>query len=234
MPIDAVFLDLDDTLYPYGPCNTAGKEAAWDAARDRGYDLDREAFMEFYRAGRAEVKRELAGHAAAHERYLYFKRALQLHTGDHRPRDAVALGDAYWDAFLDAMEPVDGLRETLDGLRDRGIAIAVLSNLTARIQLEKLARLDVEEQVDLLVTSEELGVEKPASAMFTYPLVELDVSRTRTVMVGDSVEADVEGGNGVGLTTVLFDHGEAPAAGRAAPDHEISSLPELLEVVDGA
>lgn len=234
MQVDAVFLDLDDTLYPYDPCNTAGKEAAWETARDRGYDLDRGEFMEFYRAGRAEVKRELAGRAAAHERYLYFKRALEIHTGDHRPRDALALGDAYWDAFLDEIEPFDGMREALEEFHDRGIAIAVLSNLTARIQLEKLALLGVEEQVDLLVTSEELGVEKPASAMFTYPLVELDVSRDRTLMVGDSIEADIEGGNGVGLTTVLFDHGGETGRGRAAPDHQVSSFAELREVVDRA
>ncbi|MGB9965524.1 HAD family hydrolase [Halobacterium hubeiense] len=231
MSYEAVFFDLDDTLYSYPECNEAGKAAAFREARELGYDVSRGEFDDLYMEGRREVKRELAGTASAHERFLYFKRALEIHTGTHQSRDALALGEAYWGTYVEEMELFDGVRETLAELRQAGVDVAVVSNLTTRIQMEKIDELGLEEYVDLVLTSEETGREKPASDMFTLPLAKLDRRPSETVMVGDDVEADVEGGNAVGLTTVLF-NGEADGeTGHRRPDHQIDAFSTVLEVV---
>ena len=61
MESEAVFLGLDDTLCPYPPRDEAGKAAAWHEAREREYDLDREAFEEPYRTGQRGVRRDVDG-----------------------------------------------------------------------------------------------------------------------------------------------------------------------------
>jgi putative hydrolase of the HAD superfamily len=231
MTFDAVFFDLDDTLYSYPPCNAAGKDAAWQAARNRGYDLDREAFEELYQEGRQEVKRELAGTASAHERFLYFKRALRIHTGTHQSRDALALGETYWSSYVDEMELFDGVEETLRALDQSEVDIAVVSNLTTRIQLKKIEHLGLEESIDLLITSQETGREKPSSVMFTLPLAQLDRRPSETLMVGDSVVSDVEGANAVGLTTALFNANEPDPSGQQRPDHWIDDFGTIQELV---
>lgn len=231
MSYEAVFFDLDDTLYSYPECNEAGKRAAWQAARERGYDLSRAEFDDLYAEGRREVKRELAGTASAHERFLYFKRALELRTGTHRARDALALGEAYWETYVDEMELFDGVRETLRELQDAGLDVAIVSNLTTRIQMKKIDRLGVGDLVDLVLTSEETGSEKPASVMFTLPLAQLDRRPSETVMVGNDVETDVEGGNAVGLTTVLFNGDADGETGHRRPDHQIDAFGDVSEVV---
>lgn len=154
MSYGAVCFDLDDTLYPYGPCNDAGKRAALDAFRDRGYDVDRDRFDELYAAARRDAKRELSGTAASHERFVYVKRMLRLHADVHDAADAVAIGEAYWHGYMDRMDPFDGVGTVLGALRDAGTTVVVVTNLTTRVQLEKLARLGVDEHVDRLVTSE--------------------------------------------------------------------------------
>ena len=231
MTYEAVFVDLDDTLYPYAECNEAGKAAAWEMARELGYDFSREAFEDLYMEARREVKRELAGTASAHERFLYFKRAIQIHTGTHDAEDALALGEAYWDAYVEKMDLFDGVAETLAALQDAGVAVAVVTNLTTRIQLKKIEALGISEHVDLVLTSEETGREKPASVMFTLPMAQLNVRPSETVMVGDSVSADIEGGNALGLTTVLFNSDATGLDRRERPDHRIESFPEVTEVV---
>ena len=231
MTYEAVFVDLDDTLYPYPECNEAGKQAAWETAQDLGYDSSREAFEELYLESRREVKRELAGTASAHERFLYFKRAIQIHTGTHSAKDALALGEAYWDAYVEEMELFDGVVETLATLQDAGLDVALVTNLTTRIQMKKIERLGIDDHVDLVMTSEETGREKPSSVMFTLPMAQLDVKPSETVMVGDSVSSDVEGGNALGLTTVLFNSEAGDLSGRRRPDHRIESFPEITEVV---
>ena len=231
MTYEAVFVDLDDTLYSYPECNEAGKQAAWEAARELGYESSREEFEELYQAGRREVKRELAGTASAHERFLYFKRAIQMHTGTHSARDALALGEAYWETYVDEMELFDGAEETLAELHESDVDVAIVSNLTTRIQLKKIDRLGIEEHVDLVVTSEETGREKPSSVMFTLPMAQLDVRASEVVMVGDSLESDIAGGNALGMTTVLFNNDATELDEWERPDHRIEAFGELTELV---
>ncbi|MFD1645921.1 HAD family hydrolase [Haloarchaeobius litoreus] len=231
MDYSAVFFDLDNTLYPYQPCNEAGKRAARRRATDLGYDLDREAFEARYQEARSEVKRELAGTASAHERFLYFKRLIEIHTGTHKSRHALELGEAYWEAYIDEMELFDGVVETFDAIGEAGLDIAIVSNLTTRIQLKKIEHLGIEGSIDLVVTSEEAGSEKPASIMFTLPLSQLDLRPSEVVMVGDSVTADIEGGNAVGLTTVLFNSDETELESRRRPDHHVDAFTDITGVV---
>lgn len=233
MSTGAVLFDFDDTLYPYPPCNEAGKRAAWRTARELGYDFDREAFETFYRRGRREAKREIPDRAASHERVLYFKRALEIRTGTAEPADARAMGEAYWDGYLEEMSLFPGVEETLAALRDAGIDVAVVTNLTARIQLRKLEHLGLGGVVDVLVTSEETGREKPGSVTFTVALARLDRRPSEAVMVGDSVASDVVGGNAVGLETVLFngDVDGRELEDHERPDHEVDAFEEVLEVV---
>jgi len=231
MDFDAVLFDLDDTLYPYPPCNAAGKEAAWREARNRGYDLDRDVFEELYQRGRNAVKREIAGTAAAHERFLYFKQALQSRTGTNQSTDALALGEAYWSTYLDEMQLFEGVSETLSALQGAGVDIGLVTNLTTRIQLQKIERLGLESVIDVLVTSEETGREKPSASMFTMALARLDRRPSETLMVGNSVVSDIEGGNGVGLTTVLFNGDEPDPSGQQQPDHRIDDFSEIRELI---
>ncbi|APX98200.1 HAD family hydrolase [Natronorubrum daqingense] len=232
MMANAVLFDLDDTLYPYSPCRDAGLEAARKTAREFGYDFDRESFEDFYQTGRTEVKRELSGTAATHERFIYFKRALEELTDESRPGDALALGDAFWEAYLEEMTLFPAVEETLETLQSAGIDVAITTNLTTRIQLAKVEKLGLEPYIDLLLTSEETGREKPGSVMFTLPLARLECRPSEAVMVGDDVEADILGANAVGLETVLWNADpDEPLEGRRAPDHRIDAFEELTEVV---
>jgi putative hydrolase of the HAD superfamily len=231
MTFETLFVDLDDTLYPYPECNEAGKDAAHGRLRELGYDVDRDAFEDLYQEARREVKRELAGTASAHERFLYFKRLIQIHAGTHSARDALALGETYWETYVEAMALFDGVEETLAAVNEAGVDVAVVSNLTTRIQLKKIEHLGLEEYVDLVMTSEETGREKPASVMFTLPLAQLDSKPSEAVMVGDSVASDIEGGNAVGLTTVLFNGDPGGLSGRQRPDHYVESFEAVGDVV---
>ncbi len=233
MPPAAVLFDLDDTLYPYRPCNEAGKKAAHERARTLGYEVDAAAFETCYQRGRREVKRDIDGRAAAHDRALYFKRALKLSTGEPQLDHAHDLGRAYWEAYLEAMELFDETIPTLETLGERDIAIGITTNLTTRIQLAKIDRLGLAQYVDAFVTSEEVGREKPASVMFTVPLARLDCRPSEAVMVGDNPNADIAGANAVGLETVLLEHDERSGSETVGsePDARIFALGALLDVL---
>lgn len=232
MAVDAVLFDLDNTLYEYAPCNRAGKDTAHQAARERGYDLDREVFEALYQAGRQETKRDTETTAAAHRRLLYFKHGLRERFDAAPPDDVLALAEAYWSGYLERMTPFEGLDRMLSALASADVAVAITTNLTTRTQYRKLRELGVADRLDALVTSEEAGREKPATVMFTLPLARLDCPPSRAALVGDEPATDVAGGNAIGLETVLF-NGEvspdAPATHR--PDHRVEALSAVPEVL---
>ena len=230
MQYRAVLFDLDDTLYPYPPCNEAGKRAAYETFRERGYELDRETFRERYQEARREVKRELAGTASAHERFLYFKRLIASHADTHRSGDALALGEAYWGAYVETMELSDGVETAFTRLREAGLDVAIVTNLTTRIQLEKIEQLGIGDQIDYLLTSEETGREKPSSVMFTLTLARLDCRPSEALMVGDSPTSDIEGGHAVGLDTVLVNNDAEELTGMEQPDFRLDSVADVPEV----
>ncbi|RLM50508.1 HAD family hydrolase [Halorubrum sp. Atlit-28R] len=235
MSYEAVLFDLDNTLYPYAPCNEAGKRAALDALRERGYELDRAAFDDLYAAGRRETKRETGGTAASHSRHVYFKRGLSRHAGGPDPAGALAAGDAYWNGFLGAMSLCDGVEAVFDALDAAGADVAVVTNLTTRVQLRKLVRLGIDDRIDLLVTSEEVGREKPSALPFTTALAALDHRPSEALAVGDNVETDVSGADAVGIDSALFvADGDAPPnadlPARQRPDHRLDAFADLTEV----
>jgi putative hydrolase of the HAD superfamily len=217
MSYEAVCFDLDNTLYPYPPCNEAGKRAAFAAFRDHGYEMDRGTFDDLYETARREAKRETGGTAASHDRHIYFKRALYRHAGEHDAATALALGDAYWEGYAAEMTLCDGVERVFDALAAAGTDVAVVTNLTTRVQLQKLARLAVDDRIDRLVTSEEVGREKPSALPFTTALAAFDCRPSEALMVGDNADADVAGANAVGMDTALF-----VAGGDAPPDDELS------------
>ncbi|MFD1570970.1 HAD family hydrolase [Halorubrum laminariae] len=235
MSYEAVCFDLDNTLYPYAPCNEAGKRAALAAFRECGYDMDRSTFDDLYATGRRETKRETRGTAASHSRHIYFKRALRKYADEHDAETALAVGDAYWDGYIDAMALCDGVERTVDALADAGIAVAVVTNLTTRVQLQKLSRLEIDDRIDRLVTSEEVGREKPSALPFTTALASLDCRPSDALVVGDNLEADIGGGNALGMDTALFvADGDVPATDEIAepdrPDVRLDAFDELREV----
>ena len=239
MSYEAVFFDLDNTLYPYSPCNEAGKRAALAAFREHGYELDRSTFDELYATARREAKRETRGTAASHERFLYFKRALRIHADVHDAATALAIGEAYWDGYMAEMELCEEVGATLGTLRGRGIAVAVVTNLTTHVQLEKLVRLGIDEHVDRLVTSEEVGREKPSAIPFTTALSAFDLRPSEALMVGDNVETDIAGANAVGMETALFvadgdgaEAGSANIRSQQRPDYRLSAFGDVTTVAE--
>ncbi|WP_041451860.1 HAD family hydrolase [Hoyosella subflava] len=89
---------------------------------------------------------------------------------------------ACWTPYPDAAE-------SLVGLNKRGVKIAVLSNIAFDIR-PAFARLGVDGLVDEFVLSFEVGAVKPQPKIFEHALSALEAEPHRTLMVGDSEEAD--------------------------------------------
>lgn len=189
MRFSGILLDLDNTVYPY--------QSAHAAAMDRVMpylcqELKRpiEELNDGYDAARSAVKSRLGGFAASHSRFLYFQ-TLCEGLGVPLSNVAVAAEDLYWKTFFDHMVMRPLCLEFL--LAVRPTPVAVVTDLSARLQLEKILRLNLQGYVSALVSSEEAGYEKPHPRIFELAAHKLAADPSTLCMIGDSWERDIEG-----------------------------------------
>ncbi|HEX5643856.1 MAG TPA: HAD family hydrolase [Thermoleophilia bacterium] len=112
----------------------------------------------------------------------------------------------------------------LDALRAAGVRMALLSNALGHGVEEIVAHFALDEYMDAAVSSLETGAVKPAPRMFSTLFGLLGVSARDAVMVGDSVEDDVEGAVACGCPAILLDRS---GRRRDLPVPRIESLAEL-------
>jgi putative hydrolase of the HAD superfamily len=110
---------------------------------------------------------------------------------------------------------------TLDGLVQRGIKVAAISNWDERLApLLRALRLDGYFQATVI--SSEIGFQKPSPVIFQNALDQLGLRAESVLHVGDSLQEDVQGARAAGLRAVLLDrHGEKQE------EEQIRSLSDL-------
>ena len=89
------------------------------------------------------------------------------------------------------------------------IKIAICTDLTAQIQHRKIMQLGLVPYIDVLVTSEEAGSEKPNERIYELTFAKLqilisDIKKSECLFVGDSQEKDVNAPFRFGMDSVLF------------------------------
>ena len=197
-----LLIDLDDTLYRYAPCHEAGLAAAY--AHDP-LGLDWPDYATRYRAAREAVTTRLEPQGACRSRLFAFQmlcEGLGLAAPFAR---AALLDEAYWSGFLEAIVPHPGAMALLARCAEARVPVCVVTDMTAHVQIRKLARLGLEGLVAQLVTSEEVGAEKPDQRLFHEGLRKLGAEPQAAVMLGDSFEKDVKGALACGIPAGLID-----------------------------
>jgi HAD superfamily hydrolase (TIGR01549 family) len=139
-----------------------------------------------------------------------------------------------------------GVRETLEWLRDRGYRVGSVTNrgLGGELFRDELRHHGVLDLFEVLSISCEVGYLKPHPRIFAHALESLGLPAEATVMVGDSLRADVAGAKALGMTTVWKrdsrtldsnierDMTEPEDSGEtaAAPDFVVDDLREMMSL----
>jgi FMN phosphatase YigB (HAD superfamily) len=95
-----------------------------------------------------------------------------------------------------------------------------------------LRKLGIESFFDTIVTSLDVGVEKPDAKIFSTALQQLEASPSEALMVGNDPRRDILGARAAGIRSVLVTSSNyfEPITGALA-DHQISSMRELPQLV---
>lgn len=152
-----------------------------------------------------------------------------------RRRAAARANDAAWASPTMCLALRRGTRPTLRRLRALGLRMAVLSNHhNPRALLEHLKELGIDSYFSKVVVSADSGLRKPDPQFFETCLEQMRVRPAEAVLVGDSIEYDIDGAKKAGIRTILVT--EEPQAGQkrpgtVSPDFVINDILEVPRIV---
>lgn len=228
--ITHVFFDLDHTLWDFkmNSRETLG-ELFHEMRLDSHGVQNVESFIESYERvndikwaqyRKGEIDKETL-------RKTRFRDALIHFEVDH-PNLAHQMEIAYIERSPHKTNLFQGAHETLEYLREK-YSLHIITNGFSEVQDVKLTKSGLKPFFETVITSEQVGVNKPDPKIFHHALHSTGAKRNQSVMVGDNLEADVRGARRAGLHSVFFNpEGQTHDDKVSAEIHNLKQLINLL------
>ena len=118
--------------------------------------------------------------------------------------------------------------EILRYLTDRGYELHLITNGFEKTQLSKLENSGIDGFFKAVITSEVSNSLKPHKAIFDYAFLKTGASPAESIMLGDSIEADIQGAINAGIDQVYVNHLRREPA--IQPTYTVYSLKELENI----
>lgn len=126
-----------------------------------------------------------------------------------------------------------GAMELLDNLIDRGYELYAATNGITTIQTGRLTQSGLTPYFKQIFISEQLQTQKPDVLFYERIGQQISgFSKENTVMIGDSLTADIQGGNNAGIDTIWYNPHHLENKTQAQPTFEVHSYQELLNCLD--
>jgi len=200
MPLRAVLFDVDFTLCRPGPELSADRYAR--IAARHGITLDTGSYDDAREAAVLNLKRHPE---LLHDESIWHRFTEDIFIGMGGPaalaNECATEIEEGW-GVSENFELFEDVLPVLDELRRAELRIAVVSNgirdLHAFVAHHRL-------DVDAIVDSRSHGRVKPHPTIFQAALAALAVAPGDAVMVGDSLEEDIDGARALGMRAILLD-----------------------------
>ncbi|MEO6612689.1 MAG: YjjG family noncanonical pyrimidine nucleotidase [Chitinophagaceae bacterium] len=118
--------------------------------------------------------------------------------------------------------------ETLDYLIEKNYRLHLITNGFEKTQHSKLKNSGLDKYFTEVITSEGCNSLKPHKEIFEYALKKANAAPAESIMIGDSLEVDIQGAMNAGIDQVFVNHiKETPVI---TPTYTVYSLKELEKI----
>lgn len=118
--------------------------------------------------------------------------------------------------------------EILDYLTQKNYQLHLITNGFEEVQHQKINNAQINHYFDKVITSEGSNSLKPNKEIFDFALNATKAHRAESIMLGDDLEADIQGAANYGLDQVFVNHTQLHT--EFDPTFTVHSLKELDEI----
>lgn len=224
--IKAVLIDIDDTLLDFSKCAEYSMHKSFN---DFGLEFDEIMFPVFEKINTGYWHRLEKGEITKSE--LYGKRWVTV-LGEFGIThiDGNEFEEHFQRYIRESAEKVDGAEDLLKYLSAK-YKIYAVSNGPHEQQIYRLRKANLLQYFTDVFTSELLCAQKPDIAFFNACFKRIgEIKSSETVIIGDSLNADVLGGINCGIKTVWFNKNNGTVK-EIRPDFTVNSLYEIKNIL---
>lgn len=238
-PIKLVGFDLDDCLYNSTRLSEIARVKGIDAMIRLGLKIERQKALLLIQ----EIVDEYGSNSPKH--YDYFIRRLNQYENfsisfNEQIRYEAAAVMAYHAQKIKLITLYDDVKKSLEKLKENSIKTAIITDGIPIKQYEKILRLGIDDLIDLVVISDEVGIRKPNPKLFSYCLNKFKVKGHETIYVGDNIYKDIVPAKLNEIHSVYIHRGGKydtnitgeEIAEENKPDYEISKLDEIFDIIN--
>ena len=148
-------------------------------------------------------------------------------------KDGVYLAERYQFYLAQQGQVFSGAMELLDSLIDRGYELYAATNGITTIQTGRLEQSGIAPFFKEIFISEQLHTQKPDAAFYEKIGARIpNFDKNHALMIGDSLTADIQGGNNADIDTIWYNSHHLENKSKAQPTYEVNSYQALLELLD--
>lgn len=220
--IKFLLIDLDDTILDFHKAERIGLENTF-----RHYDVDpTEETIDLYLQINAAHWRALE-QGKMTRKQVNEGRFTELFRQLGREVDGAQCAAYYLHQLSLTHDYLPGAEEAVAELSKK-YRLFVASNGSASVQGPRMANSGLNAYIEQTFVSEALGENKPSKAYFDICFSRIaDFDPEKTIMVGDSLTSDIQGGINAGIRTCWFNPAGKVNTTSIRPDYEIRALSEL-------
>ena len=193
--IQAVFFDMDDTLYDTSGFASIARRAAVKSMVHNGLQCSEEEGYEHL----MEIVREKGSNYSKH-----FNILTNDINGSEDPLIIVNGIITYHNTKFAMLKLQPDSFAILLYLKSKGYKVGLITNGKEFKQWEKLIRLGLYPFFDEIVTSESVGVEKPDAKIYQIAMDRLNVTKGTSIMVGNNFDDDIMGAYNAGMQSMII------------------------------
>ena len=230
--LDAVFVDLDDTIVDYRNCSIYGlgnvKRMVPELSKvDLGTLEIR--FRELFRDHLPDL---LDGKYSAQEegemRIAKLLQAYGVKTDETMSRKCYK---AFAEGFWETRSLMDGAYEMLELWKEMALPVVVITNGNLEMQKRTVELLGLQNRIHSLLTPANSKELKPNPELFQRALEITGAERERALMIGDTWQQDILGAANAGIRPVWINSRMIPKPG-PLNIMEVKSLRDLFQLID--
>ncbi|MBT4869507.1 MAG: noncanonical pyrimidine nucleotidase, YjjG family [Polaribacter sp.] len=221
--IQHVFFDLDHTLWDFEKNSDLTFQKIF---KMNDLSVDLHSFLEVYRPLNFKFWKLYREDKVTKSELRYGRLKNTFDAIDFPISDTLIylIADQYIEHLADFNHLFDGAIEILDYLNQK-YTLHIITNGFEEIQTKKMINSKIYHYFEKVITSESVGVKKPNPKVFKHALEIANANIDQAIMIGDSIEADINGALGVGMKAIHCNFDTS-----LVPNNLFISVSSLLEI----
>ena len=223
MKIKHIFFDLDHTLWDFE------KNSALTFQKilpESGVNVNFSQFIKEYIPINAQYWKKYREEKVSKKDLRYYRLKETFDQLNYNVKDEVIdyLSEEYINQLPNFNHLFEGTFEILEYLKTK-YDLHIITNGFEEIQTKKMEKSGIIHFFNEVITSESVGVKKPNPKVFKYALDRVRVQPEFSMMIGDNLEADIQGAIDCGMNVIHYN-----SESLSGVPKNITSVDHLLEI----